>query len=198
MYSFQLKKLKILIYSTLITGMLLAFSANASLLGFDVFWSGAAYNNTASAKARITIDDTLFNNPGYTSGTAWVTSFSITVSGASAGNGTFGLSNYNNFTFDSGAFSPLDLTRELVGQPTQSCLWGVGICFGFDIFTNASSVAPTAPLNNRIVAAGSNEWMWFTSFTPVASVPEPSAIALLTLGLLGLGFARKRKSYVRH
>jgi len=56
---------------TLMNGMLLSLyllvtsSAHATLLGFDLEWSGAAFGNSATATGMITIDDTVLQNPGF-------------------------------------------------------------------------------------------------------------------------------------
>ena len=86
---------------------------------FDLTWSGVG--NSAMATGQITIDTTLLPNPTAVfvalDITADVTAFSITVSGASAGNGTFGLADFSSFDWGTNG-ATLDLTRELVGQPT--------------------------------------------------------------------------------
>jgi hypothetical protein len=68
----------------------------AGLMTFDLTWSGASFGNTAMATGQITFDPSLLTNPGVTDPIA-VTAFSITVSGASSGNGTFGLGDFDDF-----------------------------------------------------------------------------------------------------
>ena len=84
--------------SRLLAGALALFitisTASAALLTYTANWSGASFGNGASARATVVIDDSLLQNPGSirnsfdVPGSA-VTDFSITVIGASAGNGTF-------------------------------------------------------------------------------------------------------------
>lgn len=46
----------------------------------------------------------------------------------------------------------------------------------------------------RFVETGTSDWFWMDDLSwKTTQVPEPSAIALFGLGLLGLGFARKKK-----
>jgi hypothetical protein len=81
---------------------------------------------TAQAVGYIVFETDLLNNPGFNDLTLpnpAVLDLSVTVSGATAGNGTFGLADFCDVAFDSGGLA-LDLTRELVGQPTLSLPWG--------------------------------------------------------------------------
>lgn len=95
--------------------------ANAELRTFDLEWSGADYGNGAVAMGTITIDDTLLNNPGF-SADDFAIDFSITVEGSGTGDGSWGRNDFNSiFLFTDTA---LDLTMELVGQPTSINPWG--------------------------------------------------------------------------
>jgi uncharacterized delta-60 repeat protein len=87
----------------------------AGLQTFDVTWSGASYQNSATATAQITFDPSLLENPGNTIGATWVSSFSIEVSGAPSGNGIWSKTDIQSFRFLTGSVA-LDFTRELVGQ----------------------------------------------------------------------------------
>ena len=99
--------------------LLVASAAHATLLNFDLNWSGASFGNNATATGMITIDDRFFNNPGTnnTSAIPWATDFMITVSGSGEGDGTWSMIDYRSLILDTGGVT-LDLTTELVGQPT--------------------------------------------------------------------------------
>jgi hypothetical protein len=171
----------------------LATSAHASILSFDLDWSGASFGNGATAVGTISLDDALMNNPGSTdTGTAgFITAFSITVSGSAGGDGTFGLADFATIFLDTGGLA-LDLTQELVGQPTLGDPWGTsqpGATGGdFNMFSNGNN--PLAPNGSWFfeLSAASGEQMLLTSFRPV---PAPGAAALLGLG--GLMAARRRR-----
>jgi hypothetical protein len=102
-----------------------ALPASADLVVFDLAWSGASFGNDATATGRITIDDALLANPGNNSSTTpgLVTALVVTISGASTGNGTYGLADFTRIELKTGSLT-LDFTRELVGQPTDQDPWG--------------------------------------------------------------------------
>ena len=77
-------------------GLIVSSAANATLIDFSLTWSGEPFGNTATATGTITIDDAVLLNPsdGYDQAAPallGITAFSITVSGAAVGNGTFTL-----------------------------------------------------------------------------------------------------------
>ena len=98
-------------------------TVSAAPITFDFTFSGESFGNTAIATGFITITDAaLIPNP--TPGCVTVnlpnpsiSALSITVSGASSGNGTFGLAAFKSIIWDTGGVA-LDFTQELVGQPT--------------------------------------------------------------------------------
>ena len=95
-----------------------ALPASADLVVFDLAWSGASFGNGATATGRFTIDDALLANPGNNSGTTpgLVTALVVTISGASTGNGTYGLADFTN------PLSPPSdpVQRRLQGPPAKS------------------------------------------------------------------------------
>ena len=94
--------------------------SSADPVTLNIRWSGAVFGNAATATGFITFDDAALPYIGYPSGTTLlpdpsVLDFGITITGASAGNGSFGLSDFDSMYF----YTPvaLDLGRELIGQP---------------------------------------------------------------------------------
>jgi hypothetical protein len=150
-----------------------AFGAN---LDFVATWSGAGYGNDASATARITIDDTALLNPGSndTDFNPFIVTFTITVSGASSGNGTFTLADFNRIALETGPGNPgdlaLDFSRELVGQDTGTDPWGTRSGGGGGDF-NVFSLNPTVPVGVAHFAlstnGGAGDLLDLTSFRPV-------------------------------
>ena len=171
----------------LVAGLTIASSARATLIDYNLAWSGADFLNEATATGTITLDDAIVPVPGNLFGasaaTVGITAFKISISGASAGNGTFGLSDFDGFVW---AVGPgLDLSVELVGQSGF---------FDFNIFNAATS--PTAPrgVGEFLIETngGVADLLALTAFTPT-SVPEPGALALVGFGLVGLGVLRRRR-----
>ena len=163
-------------------------AANAALITFDLTCSGAPFENSGVASGSITFDDVILPVPGFLinepADVLGVTAFSITVSGASAGNGTFGLSDVTNWIWDVGA--ELDLAQNLVGQAAFFDFNWCGAAFfgcvapapgGVDSFTIATN-------------AETGDLLLLTSMSPRA-VAEPGTLALLGLGPLGLGLTRR-------
>lgn len=72
--------------------------AKADFVTFDIKWSGSSLGNSATATGTVTFDTFLLPNPGdYFDSSAipaFITSFTITVSGAGTGNGSFSLSDF--------------------------------------------------------------------------------------------------------
>ena len=100
------------------TAFLLAAAATATQLNaadFRVEYSGASNSNSARAVAIIGIslpNPTYWGAPG--SIPSWMTSFSMTVTGAGAANGTYGLADIYNMYFQTTG-TP-DYTTEVFGQ----------------------------------------------------------------------------------
>ena len=181
-----------------------AGQANADAV-FDLAWSGAALGNGASATGTITMNLADINNPGTTNQdvTPFVTNFSITVTGASSGDGTFGFSDFNGAgPLDEGGFymrtgGTLNFNGQLVGQSTPGGPWGSthdGSTGDFNIFNNGND--DNAPFGTDYfqltTADGNGDSMYLTSFAPASAVPEPSSVIPLSIALLGLAFVVRR------
>src|SRR5262245_9211452 len=79
-----------------------AVPAQADPLTFDVLWSGAPFSNSASAIGFMVLESTLLPNPGGTTNYTAVLALSVTVSGASAGNGTFTRPDFSFWVWNTG------------------------------------------------------------------------------------------------
>jgi hypothetical protein len=131
----------------------------------------------------------------------FVSALSITISGASSGNGTFGLADFDTVLLWTNGVT-LDFTKELIGQPTAVDPFGTPSSNGgdFNLFNRTQSTSLTAPDGVFFFQLGANagtgDSMLLTSFRPAgAAVPEPTSIALLatSLGLTGIAVRRFRR-----
>jgi hypothetical protein len=155
---------------------------------FQLNWTSSG---SASATGQITLDSTGLSylttpniGPGALSSSPssiGFTGFSITISGASSGNGTFTLQTGDTFRL----FTPtaLDLTRNLVGQPVAGGNWGdtAGAQGDFNYFPigypTACSVsnAPTGTNYFRLSTncqASPSEYLFLSSFIAITSGPS--------------------------
>jgi hypothetical protein len=170
---------------------------------YDLAWSGAAFGNLASATGVITLDLSTLPNPSATGGSGLfgtdyvdissdITSLSVTVSGAVAGNGTFTLANlapdssFGTETYWDTNGNTLNMEGNILTQ-----LQADG--GDFNLF-----FAPPGPQGSSVLVLTtdglSGNPMNMTEFSPVAT-PEPGTLplALLCLGLL-VGVKRLRHS----
>lgn len=165
---------------------------------YNAAWSGAGFGNGATAAAQITIDTSLLNNPGVTLGLGYVQALTLTVTGASSGNGTFTLADFNNAVFNTHS-GTLDLTQQLIGQATSASPWGTtynGTSGDFNLFSN---VAGTPDGTNFFTLTagglGGADQLVLTSFAPAgASSPEPASVLLTGLGGVALLLRRRFSS----
>lgn len=200
----------------LVSLLLGSTGANATSVTYDFTYSGAnlpsnyfslfgsgGLNNTAQASGSFTLSDSALLNSSIT----WfpnsqITAFTMTVSGATAGNGTFTLGNlgaieaYADVQNVARQISPfLNTQIQLVGQrvPGDLTAWGVppnlnGPAGDFVISFNGAP-APTQNDYYTLKTAGGQE-MTLTSLAPV---PLPAAAWLLLSGLGGLGLFGQRR-----
>lgn len=174
-------------------------SALANLITFDVQWSGSSFGNNASATGFITFDDAVLPEVGVQNvlglPNAAIIDLGITISGSIGGNGSFGISDFGSFFFWTP--SPLDLSTELIGQNlTNGCTFGTsqgpcgnGLGGDFNLFGSTAG-APIGTYFFQLTTAGGDN-MLVTSMTP--SIPEPASLALLGIGLFGLGVMRRKQ-----
>ncbi len=198
---------RMIVRGAALLGLILGLSARAeaSLITFDLSYSGDSYGNSATGRGTITLDTGSLHNPGHTDyslTTPFVKAFSLTISGAASGsNGTFDLADYidngGSIYLDTGT-KALNLSRELIGQSTGNQSYDYFGTFsgagGFGFTSNGyDSAAPTEAYSYTIVDP-SGEQLLLTNFTPiVTSVPEPSTLAGAgMLALCGLAYLRRR------
>lgn len=99
------------------------FSA-AEPITFDFTYAGTG--NHAVAVGYVTFEDSLLPNPGFFNPVLphpAVLDLEVTVTGAAAGNGIFGLMDFTGLVWDTNG-SLLDYSMDLVGQSTAVDSWG--------------------------------------------------------------------------
>ena len=207
--------MKRILIACLMTILLAAAPAAASVVTYAFTFAG----NGATATGSITFDMALLTNPGPnvfdtsvgsiyaeaygTSTPGLVTALSVNVSGASGGNGTFTLADFDGVLFDTST-AGLNLSQLLVGQSVVVTGYGTGtwgtpaIITGsnpvqswsgdFQLFSPAASAAPYGSNPFEITTAG-GEAMQLTS---MYATPEPSTYALLCISLGVVGFVRRK------
>lgn len=158
--------------SALMLGLTLAAPCHSGLIRFDLSYTGL--DNPATGTGYVVLDDTILPNPGLVTGTAGsvgVVDISLTISGASSGNGTFGLADFESYSWR--ADPAVNLDAELLDQA------------GFrdwNVFAVSGSDAPTGNIHNHITTAeGGGSELYLTSMVPVA-VPEPTALLWVMFG----------------
>lgn len=184
--------------------LLFAVTAYADVFQtYNLAWSGASFGNDAMATGQITLDLTTLPNPG---GPAYdmindIVSLSITVTGATSGNGTWTktdlapISNLGTYTYWDTGGGALDLNQELVGQPTANGgPWGTpdGLSGDFNFFfTNGGPIGTF--YFTMTTDGGNGDSMLLTSVSPATSLPEPGTLALMGSGLALFTGAIRRK-----
>ena len=197
-----------------LTNLMLLVAVAGALLGvagpvqastvFEATWSGAALGNTATADALLTIDTTMLGNPSNGQEVypvpGPISAISMTVTGASSGNGTFVTGDFASMYWNTGG-GVLDFTHELVGQsiPNGTGTWATdhsGNGGDFNLFSS-NDVAPNGTFYFELTTAdGFGDTMYLTSLAPLSSVPEPSSLVLGVSGsliALSVGCFRRRR-----
>lgn len=203
--------------------LIAAFATNAIAAPITFPFRFADPNSNAQAVGSITFEDTLLVNPGandFILPSPAVLALNVTVSGSVAGDGSFGISDFDEVLFDTNG-GTLNFASQLVGQPTSGGPWGTpdGTSGDFNLFsigppTGVERYAngPHAPAGANLppngeffftlgANGGSDEQMVLTAMgvsgaTPPASLPiGPGAwLALGGLVILGGLFALRRRS----
>ena len=186
----------------LLTILMAAAAAYADTLQtFNLGWSGDAFGNSAVATGQITIDTTTLPNPGSYSDSgnlpSWISSLTVTVSGANSGNGVFTLSDFSGAYWNT-AGGTLDLTQQLIGQATNGNPWGTthdSTSGDFNLFNSLGGSAPSGTFFFQLTTNhGQGDNMYLTNFSPATpSIPEPSSLLLFGSALFGLAGAVRRK-----
>jgi len=165
---------------TIAASILAASVAQADLIEYDILWEVVSGSGTATGS--VTIDSSLAPNNGDgvfadPFGGAF-TNFSVTISGATGGNGTFTsiAGDIDFMLFDTSGF--VDFSSELMSQGTVAD-------FNFLSFNPSS---PSGNSTNLFYTAGNTDSFSVVSVTPV---PAPGAFALL--GLTTLAATRRRR-----
>lgn len=161
---------------------------NAGQMSFDVLWSGKDFGNSANAAGTITFDPGTFSNLtiNNTANGSWIgfTDFSITVTGAKSGNGTFDSSYFSEIYLDTQG-ATLDFSKDLYHQPTMDKLWGTTDKFGFasgdfNFEAKGGTDAPSSYWFFTIQTNGTRgDLLTLKSFRPAAAAtPDESPVVI--------------------
>lgn len=170
-----------------------AGSASAVVVPFIAEWANSASGATAVAYFDLDIADVNANyNPGsYLLSFAGspLSNFTITVAGASSGNGTWVQSDFGTvYLVTTLALNPL---VEWVGQPQAVGTWGTNtnLTHDFNIFASTAGGPIGTWYYELTTNEGLGETLFLTSFRPV---PAPAGVAVLGLtGLVAVGRRRR-------
>lgn len=175
-------------------------TARAALYIYNITYSGASYRNNATAFGTITLENP--PNPGFSSDFSKVISLTLTVSGASSGNGTFTKSDFTGWSWNTNG-GTLDLDAQLIGQSTNDLPWGTDESEGgagdFQLIAAAGSGAPNGTwFFQQLTSEGNGDFMFLTSMSPDSlAAPEPGQVAASLLLLAGIGgyvWLKRRKA----
>jgi len=169
----------------------------------SVFFTYREPAGTAVASGYITFETTLISNPGNNTITLpdpSVLAISLTVSGATSGNGTYTMADFGQVFFNTGTVG-LDLSKPLIGQSAGGgFIWGTctgGNCGDLNFFGIAAP-APTGTFWFALTADGgaANTMNLAAAGPPGNQAPTMSEWMLILLAVLlagtGMVMARKR------
>jgi hypothetical protein len=201
-------KFRLFVFGLFLFGSLMLVPAASALPTIDVYqtynlaWSGASFENSASATGQITLDLTTLPNPS--SGTidiyTDIQSLTVTVTGAGSGDGTWTMTDLipgsflATYTYWDTGGATLNMGTELVGQPTVGNAWGTpdGSSGDFNLFFGNGGPNGVAPFTLATAGEGGDQ-MLLTEFDPVSETPEPGSFILLGSGLAALAGMARRK-----
>jgi hypothetical protein len=150
-------------------------------------WTGSG---SAQATSSFTLDITalqtaLDSGGGIYDGalTGYISDLTLTVTGASTGNGTFTTSDFSSFVFNTSG--TVDLTGDWATDPNIQ---------DFNLFSSNPS-APTGSSEKTLSTDGFGGDILTLSSTSASPVPEPGTFALAGLGGLAGFFSLKRRFF---
>lgn len=182
MNSFNLRKTFFNVFTSAILFSSIQAYADST---FRLEWSGASFGNTATAVGSITFNPaglaylTTANSTSPPTSAIGVTAFTMTINGAGIGNQTLSLAN-NGGDFTIWSPSPLNLTRQLIGQPV-----GGGLLYG-------QTTSTAGDFNYFPVSGTTSRGSWYFTYT----AEDGSAMLLTYFGIFGPSVADTQQSLV--
>lgn len=166
--------------------LLASASVLAEPLRFDFEFIEA--QGTARANGYIVLETDLITNPGDNNielPSPAVLDLSVTVTGATSGNGTFGLADFTSVVFDTNG-GTLNFGQQLIGQPTDGEPWGTstdnGIAGDFNLFSGGMNRTSSYQSSVRGASAAPNGEWWFTLAADGGTANEMVLASMIAVG----------------